>query len=97
MKLIVTTTGSFSLMDFTQKVDINKGKPTVVKSTHFIQERLGMGHLKLLAQISDDATQEEMLAYLTDSEGDVELAVAAYLSKFDEPTPAAAPKAKARR
>jgi len=83
MKSIVITTGKFSLIDASQRLEINKNTPTVVRSTPFVEERLAMGHLRTLAQVSDDATQAELVKYVKESDGDLTLAVAAFVSAFD--------------
>lgn len=102
MKLLVQTTGSFSLIDFTQRLEINKATPTVVRSTHFVQERLGMGALRVLGQLQDTATNDEMLTYLKESAGDKDLAIQSFLSAFgidavNEPEPVRSVKSKGRR
>lgn len=99
MLLLVQTSGSFSLIDASQKVSINKNTPTVVRSTPFIEERMARGDLKTLGQLKDTATQEEMSKYLADS-GNRDLAVASFLAAFGlnaepvvvvEPPPSLAP------
>jgi len=90
MKVIVQTTGQFSLIDFAQKAEINMGVPTVVRSTAFIEERLSMGQLKVLGQVGDNASQDEMAKYLSESDGDAELAVASFIAAFPVDAPSEA-------
>lgn len=83
MQNVVKTTGDFSLRDTThrQVVEIKMMRPTVVKPTSFVQERIATGALVVLGVVDDEATQEELLNYIRDSE-DEELAVAAFLAAF---------------
>lgn len=91
MKNIVKTTGDFSLRDTTHRlIDIKMKRPTVVFPTPFVQERIATGALELLGVVNDDATQEEMLEYLKESEGE-ELAIASFLSAFPVEKPSIVP------
>jgi hypothetical protein len=80
-KLIVRTTGSFSLVtDDGQYLDKKRGH--VHANTAFIQQRLGSGELRILATVPDEATDAEFETYWRESNGDEALAVASFLSKF---------------
>jgi len=82
MKLLLETTGDFMLMDRSQDISIEADRPAVVSNTPFIEARLGMGNLRVLGQLNDEATDEEFKQYLRDCVGDVALAVESFLSSF---------------
>ncbi len=83
MKLLVATTGAFSLMSNEGiHVDMNGG--AVVEPSHWVQIQLGRGQIKVLGQLQDSATHEEWLNYLRESEQDRDLAAASFLSSFGE-------------
>lgn len=85
MKIIVKTTGSFGLVDPINMTAIEKDRLNLVAATNFVQGRVSLGQLKIVASdFPDVATQEDWDAYLKDSDGDVELAIAAFRSQYED-------------
>jgi hypothetical protein len=83
MKAIAKTKMPINLID-PQHHDLLEETPRVVIWTHFKEARTGAGQIKVLAaDLPDEANDEEFQKYLTDAE-DVDLAVAAYVSSFDD-------------
>lgn len=108
MKFLVETTGQFMLVDPAQVEVIEADRPSVVSSTSFVQQRVSLGQIKILAELKDDASDMEFRDFVRESEGDMPLAVESFLSKFgkdaitekgeDKPAakkPGPKPKAKA--
>lgn len=84
MQHLIETTGKFLLIDPFFRKEIAHDRPTVVKFTSFIQDRLANGQLNLLAgDIGDERTDEEFLAYWLENP---EIAVEAFLSEFADTT-----------
>lgn len=81
---ILETTGDFQLIDFETNTLIRFQGPTLVEQadTAFIQARITIGHLKLIGVVNDEATDEELLKYIKESDGNYELAVASFMSAF---------------
>ena len=96
MKLLIETTGAFQLMDPNNGSVVRHEGYTVVEVTPFIQERL-TGNLLTIAQLSDEATDKEWLAYLAESAGDVDLAVEAFKSEFGLKGSEGVKKSKAKK
>ena len=87
MKALVETAGDFSLyfMDAENNV-AQKTRPSLVPVNAFYNQRLGLGHLKVLrAELPDDAKDAAFAKHLEDSEGDWELALDSYLSTLESP------------
>lgn len=85
-KLLVETTGNFSLIDGTRGlVDIRSTRPTVVVSTSFVQNRIALGQIKVLAELPEEATDEDWVKFLEESDGDVDLARESFVSSFGDP------------
>lgn len=81
MKHLVETTGSFMLIDPHNQDPIHSDRPTVIKSTNFIEWRVSLGHLKILAaDLPDEATDAEFVEYWKENS---EIAVDAFMSNFD--------------
>lgn len=82
MKLIVTTTRPIVLIDPNNSHVISQ-RPSITPSNQFIVARIGLGDVKILAsELPDEATNEELQKFLSNSDEDYELAVQAYMSKF---------------
>jgi hypothetical protein len=92
MKILAETTGDFMLTDLSTGHDLQSTRPSVIARSYFIDSRIALGQVTKIADVPDEATDEEFLAFWIDS-GDRELAIASFLSKFDENAPAA-PKAR---
>lgn len=96
MKTIAKTTSAIMLMDPYQRQELDE-TPHLVTWNHFFEARTGKGQIKILASnIPDSATDEDLQAFLKDS-GTEELAIASFVSQFEEPKKAApkAPRKKA--
>lgn len=95
MKCIYETTGSFQLVGATRAEFYRANRPTVHESTHFNQQFVGSGRLKVLGQVNDEATDAEFAKTWEEAKGDKDLAVASFIAEFPvEGTqlPAAKPK-----
>lgn len=96
MKLLVRTTGPHMYLDIANGQEINAFRPSVVERTVFTQTLLAAGKIDLnSANLKDEATDEEFVKYLKDSDGDVDLAVSAFLKAFNPVEEVAAPAPKA--
>lgn len=85
MKLIVTVVGDFTYIN-PQIVDevMYNHKPCLVTKTDFVQSLIIDGKIDVLAKdLPEDAAQEAFDEYLSSSKGDVELAVASFVSSFE--------------
>ena len=82
MKLLVETTGQFQLICNDQRQLIRFKGCTLVVNSAFVESRCIAGQLRLIAQVSDEATDGEWRQFEKECEGDQELAVAAFVSKF---------------
>ena len=80
MKLILETTGPFQLVGEGHRVPFNR--PAVLPTSHFVQQYTATAALRVLAQVNDDATDQEFVTYLESSEGDQELAVSSFAAAF---------------
>lgn len=81
MKMLVETSGQFQLQDMNVNPLISAHRPTVVENTNFVQHRVALDQIKILGKLKDEATNEDFMGYMKDSE-DVALAVASFMSKF---------------
>lgn len=99
-KLLVETTGDFMLVDYDQKgLVIEHSRPTVTNPTTFVQTRTSLGQLRVVAELTDEATDEEFAKYVKESDGDIELAVDSFKTAFaasNEKTTIKQPEAKRR-
>lgn len=84
-KKLVETTGDFLLVDYQQgSLVINNDRPTVVEDTTFVSARAAANQIKVLANLDDEATDEEFAKYWRESDKDPRLAIDAYLSSFGD-------------
>jgi hypothetical protein len=89
LKLFVKTTGAFILMDPAGEQVIMPGRVHVARSGYFVQNQLTLGHLTVFRhELPDEASDAEFQAWLVESNGDEELAMDSYASRF---APAAPP------
>jgi hypothetical protein len=91
-KSIYETAGQFQLVGPKRGEIVPASRPAVLESSHFTQQFVGTGRLKVLAQVNDEATDAEFAKYWAESEGDKELAVASFVAAFavegtDPPAP----------
>lgn len=88
-KIICETTGEFQLVDYGNKGHIIRAfRPTVTANTQFVSQRAAANQIRVLATVSDEATDEEFENYLRDSDGDVALAVESFKTTYSiEPQP----------
>lgn len=100
MKVIAKTTKPIMLIDpYTR--EYLETDPKLVRWTQFFEARTGKGEIEILASnLPDDASSGDFLDYLRDSDGQVDLAVSAFVSSFahqvPEPEPAPVPVRKTR-
>lgn len=82
MKLLVETTGDFMLVDYGQGVDIESHRPSVVVSTSFVQSNIALGRLKVLGEVTDKATNADLLETIAGSKN-LSVATEAFLAEFN--------------
>lgn len=88
MKQIVQTTGDFQLYLPYPEHYAHAHRPSVVATSTFFEQHAAAGRIQVLGQVSDEATDEELVKYLEESKGDVELAVASFIAAFSLPVEA---------
>jgi hypothetical protein len=83
VKLLVETTGAFQLVDHDRSNPVMRHEGyTVVTSTDFVQYRLSLGQVSIVAELAEEATDHEWLKYVEQSDNDLVLAREAFLSEF---------------
>jgi hypothetical protein len=83
MKLIVKPNGPHGYMDPTSRDEVQPFRPSVVKSTPYIESLIGSGKLKLVSnELSENATDKEFAKYHAECKDDPELCLQSFLSKF---------------
>jgi hypothetical protein len=82
MRLLVETNGDFQLQDDQNGKLIRAVGYTLVEKTSFVEWRCGLGHLKIIGQTGDAATDAEWLAYVAECKTDMTLAVASFTANF---------------
>lgn len=81
VKHLIETDGEFMLMDPQTGQVISENRPSVVKSTTFLEERISKGQVNLIrARLPESASDEEFVTYWQEKP---EIAVAAFLSSFN--------------
>jgi hypothetical protein len=82
-KLLVKTTGEFQLICPLSGQLVQMFRPYVVENTAFFQTRIACGDLSVVTDgIDDAATDESWAATLAASDGNQELAIAAYKAEL---------------
>lgn len=82
-KLFVTTTGAFNIMDPVTGYLVQRRRPHVVPAGGFVDRHLALGDLNVHPhKLPDEADDAEFAKWFVDSNGDAELAMASYASKF---------------
>lgn len=97
MKAIVKTKGAYELFDSSTREHIQQ-TPRVITWTQFFESRAGAGQILVLhSGLPDTAQDAEFQSFLAEAEEE-DLAVAAFVSTFEEPKeePKAPPKAKGK-
>lgn len=85
MKILCETTGEFELVDYDQsQLVIQSTRPTVAKPSTFISTRAAVQQVRILGNLSDEATDEEFANYIKES-GDLKLAISSFLEAFAVP------------
>lgn len=99
-KIIVKTTGAFSLMD-SNMFEISRKRPHVVGNSHFVSQQLGKGTLKTLASTFDNADDKTFGEYWKDAGADFDsieakeaFVIESFNSALVEPTVEDAPPAE---
>ena len=82
MKLLVSTTGSFQLMNSAQEELVRPDGLTVVQKSMFWSEFISLGSVEVHGQVNDEATDAEWLETLRESDGEQDLALASFLDRF---------------
>lgn len=81
-KMLVATTGEFSLQCMDSKQVIHSSRPCVITPTEYLQNRLALKQWVMLAHLKDEATDEEFVEYLKECGSDRDLAVESFVSAF---------------
>ncbi|TPL42611.1 MULTISPECIES: hypothetical protein [unclassified Mesorhizobium] len=83
IKLLAETKGSFQLHDLAHKGQrIHARRPSVIENSHFIQDRIGRGQVRIISELKPEAADADFVAYMKESEGDEQLAIDAFLAEF---------------
>lgn len=99
MKVLLETTSNILLLDPNTGDVIDDTVPTLTVWTAFLEQRTGLGQIRVLHRgFKPETTNEDWLDYLKSSNGNLDLAIAAFVSEFglqDAPgTKKPAPKAE---
>jgi hypothetical protein len=90
--LLVETDGAFQLIDQDRRnPTIRHEGYTVVHRTDFVSYRVAIGQLGIVAELNDEATDEEWMKYYADSDFDLELARDSFLSTYGKKASAPRP------
>jgi hypothetical protein len=82
--VLVETTSDILLVDPHSGDLIENNRPSVVAWTSFVEARIGVGQIRLIAgRLIETATDEEFLKYFAECEGNLDLAVESFLSEFE--------------
>lgn len=96
-KVICETTGDFQLVDYSSEGRvISAFRPSVATLSTFLSARAAAGQVRVLATVSEEATDAEFEAYLRDSE-DVSLAISAFAEAYNVEPKDAKPPVKTTR
>lgn len=82
MKYLVETPDNTQLKDIETGQLVPFNRPAVIRPTGFFEAKIFKGQMRRLADLDDQATDEEFQNYLRDSDNAVPLAVAAFKSAF---------------
>lgn len=83
MKVLVETTSNIMLLDPNTGDAIDDVVPTLTVWTAFLEARTGLGQVRVLHRgFTEEATNKEWLDYLKESNGNLDLAIPAFVSAF---------------
>ncbi|PZP71773.1 hypothetical protein [Methylorubrum populi] len=82
MKILVSTTGSFQLMNSAQEELVRADGLTVVQKSLFWGEHIAEGRVTIEGQVNDEASDAEWLETLRESDGNQDLALASFLDRY---------------
>lgn len=71
------------LHDLATNQSLQAVRPSVISRSSFVDARIALGQIVKVADVSDEASDGEFAAFWRDSDGNRDLAVASFLSKFD--------------
>lgn len=84
MKLLVKTTGPYGFMDMESGCEIQPFRPSVVAHSNYLSTLMASRKVELLCNsLLEEATDVEFLGFYVESNRDADLAVDAFLAKFD--------------
>lgn len=89
MKILVSTTGSFQLMNSAQEELVRSEGLTVVTKSRYWSEYISLGSVEVHGQVNDEATDAEWLETLRESDGNQDLALASFLDRYPVDTASA--------
>ncbi|WP_454287254.1 hypothetical protein [Rhizobium arsenicireducens] len=81
MKMLLETTGEFMLMDLSVGQTLVSHRPSVATRTPFIDARIALNQIVKLADLNDEATDEDFEEYWLSSEDRV-LAIASFAETY---------------
>lgn len=85
MKLLVQTTAPHMYLDMTQHLQqVQAFRPSVVVNSPYIQNLIAATKVTIVcASLKDEATDEEFAKYVSESEGNIDLAVSSFVKTFN--------------
>jgi hypothetical protein len=95
-KFLAETKGDFQLVDFSNRQALLQAhRPSVIEMSSFFQSQMGYDRIKLLGEVSAEATDEEFVKYWDECDT-AELAVDSFLAAFSVEETSAKPAAKGK-
>ena len=92
-KILVMTTSNIVLLFGGQELN-NKRAHVVPGAEAFIQQRIGLGHLKSLGEVPDTVTDADLVAFIDKAKGDPAKGLAALRQTFAVGAQTDSPKAE---
>ena len=71
MKILVETTGAFQLVHTELNEHVRSHGKTIIEKSQWAQEKVSIGQLLVVAQLSDDATDAEIRAAYSERKHEV--------------------------
>lgn len=90
-KILAHTTGKFMLLDGMSGDELDAFRPSVVRQTPFINTRVGLNQVEIVAELKREATDAEYVRFLKEADGDFDVANESFLAVYGidaEPTEA---------
>lgn len=88
MKALLETTGDFQLVDPHGGQMVGAIRPHVVNFSGFFGQRHALSQVKIICgSLNDAATDEEFAEYVKGADGDMPLAIEAFLAAFNSDLP----------